>query len=69
MAHQNNNVFDLSINLKKVEDTNKIEKIYTYNSSVVKSSDFIGKLNIVFFEAKDLDIIIGNPSYLSLIHI
>ena len=63
MAHQNNNVFDLSINLKKVEDTNKIEKIYTYNSSVVKSSDFIGKLNIVFFEAKDLDIIIGNPSY------
>ena len=63
MAHQNNNVFDLSINLNRIDESNKIEKVYIYNSSIVKSSDFIGKLNIVFFEAKDLDIIIGSPSY------
>mgnify|MGYP003312955341 FL=1 len=63
MAHQNNNVFDLSIDLKKINETNKIEKKYIYNSSEVKSSDFIGKLNIVFFEAKDLDIIMGSPAY------
>ena len=63
MAHQNNNVFDLSIYLKKINETNKIEKKYIYNSSEVKSADFIGKLNIVFFEAKDLDIIMGSPSY------
>ena len=63
MAHQNNNVFDLSINLKRLSEVKKIEKIYIYNRSTVKSSDFIGKLNIVFFEAKDLDIIMGSPSY------
>ena len=44
MAHQNNNVFDLSINLKKINETNKIEKKYIYNSSEVKSADFIGFL-------------------------
>jgi len=63
MAHQNNNVFDLSINIKRLNESNKIEKKYIYNSSQVKSSDFIGKLNIVFFEAKDLEIVMGGPAY------
>ena len=54
MAHQNNNVFDLSINLKKVEDTNKIVPLL--KAQILLESQYV-------FEAKDLDIIIGNPSY------
>ena len=49
----------LSIELDS--DSKRASKSYSFNSSNVSSLDFIGKLNVVLFEAKDLGIITGSP--------
>ena len=49
------------INIEVDPESNRVSKTYSFNSSNVSSLDFIGKLNVVLFEAKDLNIISGSP--------
>ena len=61
IANQDNSVLDLSLILNLDKDSNRTTKKYLFNGSDISSIDFIGKLNVVLFEARDLNIIIGNP--------
>ena len=49
------------LNIEVDKETKRVSKTYSFNSSGVSSIDFIGKLNVVLFEAKDLSIISGSP--------
>ena len=49
------------LNIEVDRETKRVSKTYSFNSSSVSSIDFIGKLNVVLFEAKDLSIISGSP--------
>tara|TARA_B100001029_G_scaffold179880_1_gene191988 strand:+ start:8261 stop:9145 length:885 start_codon:yes stop_codon:yes gene_type:complete len=52
---------DLILNVELDSYSKRASKSYSFNSSNVSSLDFIGKLNVVLFEAKDLGIITGSP--------
>jgi len=61
IAHYHNSASDLMINIEIDSESKRVSKTYSFNSSNVSSLDFIGKLNVVLFEAKDLNIISGSP--------
>ena len=61
IAHYNNSTIDLKVNLDLDLDSRRVSKSYSFNGTIVSSLDFIGKLNVVLFEAKDLSIITGSP--------
>ncbi len=61
IANQDTNVIDLSLAFS-YEKLSKLSKKYLFNGSEVSSTDFIGRLNVVLFEAKDLNIVMGGPA-------
>lgn len=60
IANQDTNISDLSLTFSH-EKLTKLSKKYLFNGSEVSSTDFIGRLNVVLFEAKDLNIVMGGP--------
>lgn len=61
IANQDTNISDLSLTFSH-EKLTKLSKKYLFNGSEVSSTDFIGRLNVVLFEAKDLNIVMGGPA-------